>query len=50
MHFHFEKLLINRLMPLQFDPESLTPNYKAVTVRIEKLDTVETRLRQTPLS
>lgn len=37
MHFHFDKLLINRLMPPEFDPESFTPNYKAVPVNVESL-------------
>ncbi len=36
-HFHFEKLLINKLFPLQFDEESFTPNFKTVAVKILKL-------------
>ncbi len=37
VHFHFKSLLINRLMPNEFDPESFTPNYKAVAVNVTPL-------------
>lgn len=33
--FHFEKILVNKLTPLDLDPESGTPCYKNVPVRIE---------------
>ncbi|MEM5772282.1 MAG: molybdopterin-dependent oxidoreductase [Candidatus Aenigmatarchaeota archaeon] len=36
-NFHSEKLLINKLFPLQFDEESFTPNLKIVAVNIKKL-------------
>jgi predicted molibdopterin-dependent oxidoreductase YjgC len=36
-HFHFEKLLVNKLFPSQFDTRSLTPNYKLVAVAIRKV-------------
>jgi predicted molibdopterin-dependent oxidoreductase YjgC len=36
-HFHFEKLLVNKIFPTQFDEETFTPNYKMVTVQIEKI-------------
>ena len=35
--FHFESTLVNRLTPPEFDPESLTPNYKDIPVNIRKL-------------
>ena len=35
--FHFPKLLVNRLTPLVLDPQSGTPCYKNVPVRIEVL-------------
>ena len=35
-HFHFESLLINKLFPLEFDPEAFTPNFKCVAVKIIK--------------
>ncbi|HDD72726.1 MAG TPA: hypothetical protein ENG00_01385 [Candidatus Aenigmarchaeota archaeon] len=38
MHFHFERLLVNKLFPSQFDTRSLTPNYKLVAVSIGKID------------
>ncbi|MBN2101165.1 molybdopterin-dependent oxidoreductase [Candidatus Dojkabacteria bacterium] len=34
--FHYEKLLVNKLTPLDLDPESMTPCYKEVHVRVEK--------------
>ena len=34
---HSDKLLINKLFPLQFDEESFTPNLKTVAVRIKKV-------------
>ena len=37
MHFHFEKLLVNKLFPCAFDPECFTPNYKAARVAIRKV-------------
>lgn len=33
--FHFEKLLVNRLTPRTLDPESKTPSYKEVPVKVE---------------
>ncbi|MFP4045946.1 MAG: molybdopterin oxidoreductase family protein [Candidatus Aenigmatarchaeota archaeon] len=35
--FHERKLLVNELVPTQFDQESFTPNYKAVAVRVKKV-------------
>jgi len=40
MHFHFERLLVNKLFPLRFDPRCFTPNYKVVAVAIEKVKSV----------
>ncbi len=40
MHFHFERLLVNKLFPLRFDPRCFTPNYKLVAVAIEKVKNV----------
>jgi len=37
-HFHFENLLINKLFPLEFDKRTFTPNFKAVAVKIRKLN------------
>jgi len=37
VHFHFKSLLINRLIPTEFDPESFTPNYKTVAVNLERI-------------
>ncbi|MEM5829542.1 MAG: molybdopterin-dependent oxidoreductase [Candidatus Aenigmatarchaeota archaeon] len=37
MHFHSEKILVNKLFPTQFDEESFQPNFKAVAVQIKKL-------------
>jgi predicted molibdopterin-dependent oxidoreductase YjgC len=37
MHFHFEKLLVNKLFPTQFDEETFTPNYKMIAVNIERV-------------
>jgi predicted molibdopterin-dependent oxidoreductase YjgC len=36
-HFHFDKLLVNKLFPTQFDEETFTPNYKMIAVRVEKV-------------
>jgi predicted molibdopterin-dependent oxidoreductase YjgC len=36
MHFHFEKLLVNRLFPTQFDEKTFTPNYKMVAVSVRR--------------
>ena len=33
--FHSSKLLVNKLFPAEFDPESFTPNYKSVGVSVE---------------
>jgi len=38
LHFHFRELLLNRLIPLDFDPETFTPNYKAVAVEVVRLN------------
>ncbi|MEM5792735.1 MAG: molybdopterin-dependent oxidoreductase [Candidatus Aenigmatarchaeota archaeon] len=38
-HFHFEKFLVNKLFPAQFDEETFTPNYKLVSVNIRKIKT-----------
>lgn len=35
--FHFEKLLVNRLTPRKLDPDSGTPCYKQVHVKVEKM-------------
>ena len=35
--FHFRKLLVNRLTPRVLDPESGTPCYKEVAVRVERI-------------
>ncbi len=35
--FHFDKLLVNKLTPLALDPESGTPCYKEVAVKIEPI-------------
>ncbi len=35
--FHYKDLLINKLFPAKFDEETHTPNYKCVSVRIEKV-------------
>jgi anaerobic selenocysteine-containing dehydrogenase len=35
-HFHFESLLVNKLFPLEFDPQAFTPNFKCVAVKIIK--------------
>ncbi len=35
--FHYRELLINKLFPARFDEETHTPNYKCVSVRIEKI-------------
>ncbi|MEM5766150.1 MAG: molybdopterin-dependent oxidoreductase [Candidatus Aenigmatarchaeota archaeon] len=37
MHFHSEKILVNKLFPIQFDEESFQPNFKIVAVKIKKL-------------
>ncbi|MEM5879656.1 MAG: molybdopterin dinucleotide binding domain-containing protein, partial [Candidatus Aenigmatarchaeota archaeon] len=37
MHFHSEKILVNKLFPTQFDEESFQPNFKTVAVQIRKL-------------
>lgn len=37
MHFHFEKLLVNKLFPTQFDEKTFTPNYKMTAVGIRKV-------------
>ncbi|MCW1309884.1 MAG: molybdopterin-dependent oxidoreductase, partial [Candidatus Nanoarchaeia archaeon] len=34
--FHFRNVLVNKLMPTQFDEKTFTPNYKVVAVRIRK--------------
>ncbi|MEA3357774.1 MAG: molybdopterin-dependent oxidoreductase [Patescibacteria group bacterium] len=36
--FHFEKLLVNKLTPLILDPESGTPCYKLVPVKVKTFD------------
>jgi anaerobic selenocysteine-containing dehydrogenase len=36
-YMHYSELKINTLFPTKFDEESFTPNYKSVTVRIEKM-------------
>jgi anaerobic selenocysteine-containing dehydrogenase len=36
MHFHSEKVLVNKLFPTQFDEESFQPNFKTVVVQIKK--------------
>lgn len=36
--YHFEKLLVNRLTPLDLDPDSGTPCYKNIAVKVEKVD------------
>jgi predicted molibdopterin-dependent oxidoreductase YjgC len=41
LHFHFRDLLLNRLMPLDFDPETFTPNYKAVAVDVVRVNALE---------
>jgi predicted molibdopterin-dependent oxidoreductase YjgC len=35
--YHFEKTLVNLLTPLKLDPESMTPCYKEIDVKIEKI-------------
>jgi predicted molibdopterin-dependent oxidoreductase YjgC len=37
MHFHSEKVLVNKLFPTRFDEETFTPNLKIVGVQIKKL-------------
>ncbi len=37
MHFHFEKLLVNKLFPTQFDDKTFTPNYKMTPVSVRNL-------------
>jgi formate dehydrogenase major subunit len=37
MHFHFEKLLVNKLFPTQFDEKTFTPNYKMVAVSVRRV-------------
>ncbi|MDI6806583.1 MAG: molybdopterin-dependent oxidoreductase [Candidatus Aenigmarchaeota archaeon] len=37
MHFHSEKVLVNKLFPTKFDEETLTPNLKVVGVKIKKV-------------
>jgi formate dehydrogenase major subunit len=37
MYFHSKKLLVNKLFPTRFDEETMTPNFKLVAVRIEKI-------------
>jgi anaerobic selenocysteine-containing dehydrogenase len=39
MHFHSEKILVNKLFPTQFDEESFQPNFKLVAVQIRKIKT-----------
>ncbi len=36
--FHFEEAPINKIIPLRYDSETKTPNYKVIPVRIEKLE------------
>jgi anaerobic selenocysteine-containing dehydrogenase len=36
VHFHSEKILVNKLFPTQFDEESFQPNFKTVAVQIKK--------------
>lgn len=35
--FHYKELLVNRLFPAKFDEKTHTPNYKCISVRIEKV-------------
>ncbi len=35
--YHFEKTLVNMLTPLKLDPESMTPCFKEIDVRIERV-------------
>jgi formate dehydrogenase major subunit len=35
-NFHFDSLLVNKLIPLKFDTKTFTPDYKSVAVRIAK--------------
>jgi anaerobic selenocysteine-containing dehydrogenase len=37
MYFHSKKLLVNKLFPTRFDEETMTPNFKLVAVKIEKI-------------
>jgi formate dehydrogenase major subunit len=37
MHFHSEKILVNKLFPTQFDEESFQLNFKTVAVQIKKV-------------
>jgi predicted molibdopterin-dependent oxidoreductase YjgC len=39
--FHYKKFLVNRLFPAKFDEQTHTPNYKCVSVRIEKISKKE---------
>jgi len=32
-NFHFNSLLVNKIIPLKFDPKTFTPDYKSVAVR-----------------
>lgn len=36
LYIHSQRLLINKLIPLEFTPETFTPNYKAISVNIQK--------------
>jgi anaerobic selenocysteine-containing dehydrogenase len=37
MHFHSEKVLVNKLFPTQFDEETFQPNFKTVAAQIRKI-------------
>ncbi|MEM5853234.1 MAG: molybdopterin-dependent oxidoreductase [Candidatus Aenigmatarchaeota archaeon] len=39
MHFHSEKILVNKLFPTKFDEETFTPNLKVVNVKLERAKT-----------
>jgi formate dehydrogenase major subunit len=37
IHFHSEKLLVNKLFPTEFDEETFTPNYKLLAINVKKV-------------
>jgi len=36
MFIHSEKLMVNRIVPLEYTSETFTPNYKSVAVNVAK--------------
>jgi formate dehydrogenase major subunit len=36
--YHFEKMLVNKLAPLELDPVSGTPCYKRISVNVKAVD------------